>query len=122
MIGGKLLNKNNKITSGIYKEDGTCPYEGLASGYSGYMHKASLQQDAYAVDIRCMRVREELKELFEEITGVTYEESPQTCMFDSSLFGSDTDWKELSIKFCNAVKERNYKLYWDPEMVKTEIK
>lgn len=122
VIGGKLLNKNNRITGGIYKEDGTCLYEGLASGYSGYMHKATLQQDAYAVDIRCMRVREELKELFEEITGVAYEENPQTCMFDSSFLGSDTDWKELSIKFCNAVKERDYKIYWDPEMVKTEIK
>ncbi len=122
VVGGKVLGKNNKITGGIYKEDGTCPYERLASGYSGYMHKASLQQDAYAVDIRCMKVRKELRELFREVTGVTYRESPKTGMFDSGLLAGDIDWKMLSIKFCNAVKERNYKIYWDPEMVKKEIK
>lgn len=122
VIGGKLIGKNNKTTGGIYKEDGTCPYEGLPVGYSGYMHRASLQQNAYTVDIRCMKVRKELQELFCEITGVVYVESPKNGVFDSNTLPADTDWVSLSTKFCNAVKEQNYKIFWDPELVKTEIK
>lgn len=121
VVGGKLIG-NNKITGGIYKEDGTCPYEGLPAGYSGYMHRASLQQDAYAVDVRCMKVREELQELFKEITGVAYVETPENGVFDSNILPTDTDWAGLNIKLCNAVKEQKYKIFWDPEMVKTEIK
>lgn len=122
VVGGKIFGKSGKITGGIYREDGTCPYEGMPEHYSGYMHKASLQQNAYAVDIRCMKVRKELQEIFREATGVIYEEIPKNGLFDTSLLPMDTDWKGLSIKFCNAVAQQNYKILWDPELVKTEIK
>lgn len=122
VLGGRLVGSNNKITGGIYKEDATCPYEGLAAGYSGYMHRASLQQDAYAVDIRCMKVREDLHGLFRTITGVTYAESPENGMFDSSMLSDNADPVLLSISFCNAVREQKYRILWDPELVRQEIK
>lgn len=118
VIGGRLIGKNGKITGGIYREDGTCPYDGLSAGYSGYMHKAMLQQNAYAVDVRCIKVRKELRGMFEKVTGVTYVENPQNGMFDSSVLPNNTDWKGLSIKFCNAAAEQKYRIVWDPELTK----
>lgn len=122
VIGGRLLDNKNKITGGIYDADGKCPYEGLRAGFSGYMHQASLQQNADTVDLRCMRVRKELQELFREITGVTYQESKETGIFDSTILPDETDWISLSKAFCKAVKELKYRILWEPEQVETKIK
>lgn len=121
VVGGMLLNSQNKITGGIYTKEGHCPYEGLAAGFSGYMHQTSLQQDAETVDLRCMRVREELQDMFKEITSVIYQESPETGLFDSSTLPEDTDWISLSKAFCEAVKSQGYRILWDPENA-TKIK
>lgn len=122
VIGGKLIGKEHKITGGIYNKNGICPYMGLQEEYSGYMHRASLQQDAYAVDIRCMKVRKELQELFKEITGVTYIENPENGLFDSNAFPDESQWETLSKRFCDAVKEQKYRIFWDPELIKKEVK
>lgn len=116
VLGGRLLNRRNKVEGGIYEADGSCPYQGLHAGFSGYMNRAMLQQDADAVDIRCMRVRKELLELFSKITGVSYREEPVTGFFDSSILPADTDWTRLSRQFCQAVREQKYRILWDPEL------
>ncbi len=116
VVGGRLIGTGNKIAGGIYDKNGECPYEGLRKEYGGYMHQAVLSQDAYAVDIRCMRVRPELYELFEEITGVTYAENQATSLFDSDTMPRDTDWVKVSMEFCKAVKEEGYRVYWTPEL------
>lgn len=117
VIGGKILNGKNKITGGIYDVHGRCPYEGLEQNFSGYMHQASLKQDAYAVDIRCMRVRKDLWEIFERITGVTYVESPETGLFESGNCPPDTDWGAVSKAFCEAVTRLGYRILWNPEQI-----
>lgn len=122
VLGGRLLNPRRKVTGGIYEEDGTCPYRGLAAGFSGYMHQAVLQQDAFAVDVRCMRIRKELEEVFREITGVMYQENPETGLFDSHLLPADTDWVSLSRQLCDAARERKYRILWDPKLEITNIK
>ena len=122
VVGGKLLNSRNKITGGIYNQDGQCPYEGLDAGFSGYMHQASLQQDAEVVDIRCIRVRTELQEIFEKVTGVSYVKNAETGHFDSDILPEDTDWISISQSFCKAIKEQNFRIVWDPEQKATKIK
>lgn len=54
--------KQNKITGGICKKDGTCPYAGLPADFSGYMHRMALQQNCKYIDATNAVVREELAE------------------------------------------------------------
>lgn len=58
-IGGPIIRKN-KITGGIIDETKTCLYDGLDIHYSGYMHRAVLQQSCIAVDVRNMLICEAL--------------------------------------------------------------
>ncbi len=122
ILGGRLINRRNKVAGGIYEADGSCPYQGLPAVFSGYMHQAVLQQDAEVVDIRCMRIRKELWALFSKITGVMYREEPVTGLFDSSLLPADTDWIGLSRRFCQVVREQQYRILWDPKLERTKIK
>ncbi len=111
-IGGPVY-KGNKITGAIYEEDGTRPYNGKRKGFSGYMHRAALQQEAYGVDVRNIRVREELQELYEEVTGMTYVRDD---IKNKSIFKEEKDWENLSLAFAKEVHKRGYIIVWDPDM------
>lgn len=117
IVGGKILNAQNEIISGIYNQEGNCKFLGLKAGFSGYMHQASLNQDAFAVDIRCIRVRKELWPLVREITGISYQEKRNTGLMDITEFPTDTNWEQLSIQFSRAVASRGFRILWMPQMV-----
>lgn len=75
-IGGKILNKKGRLIGGAYTKEGTVMYKNLPEGYSGGLqHRAVLHQDCYAVDIRCIAVRDDLIPAFEQITGIKYEDT-----------------------------------------------
>ncbi len=57
-IIGPVIRKN-KITSGILNTDGKCPYEGMPAAFSGYMHRAVLQQECKKADEKYIRIRHE---------------------------------------------------------------
>lgn len=118
VVGGRLLDRRGRIAGGIYNENGVCPYAGLAADFSGYMHQAALTQDAWEVDVRCMKVRPELQGLFREITGVMYREDEETGCFDSRLLDKDTDVRRLGADFCKAVREAGYRILWEPSLTK----
>lgn len=100
VIGGRLIDRNGKIAGGIYDKEGNCPYQGLRRNFSGYMHRATLAQEAYAVDARCMRVREELWGISEEVFGVPYKEE---------------DMIRLCLEFGRRVRQEGYTVVWTPE-------
>ncbi len=117
IIGGKLLRKN-KITGGIYNEDGICPYEGLYKDFGGYLHRAVLVQDAYAVDVRRMRVRAELipvvKSILEEkgyAAGFSEDGMP---VFEKALPPDDL-CRQISMEICRGVHVRGYRILWNPD-------
>ncbi len=117
LLGGRLLDKNNKIAGGIYKKDGTPLYHGLHKEYSGYMHRASLQQEAEMIDIRCMKASPAAQEILEEILGLPYLESQVTGRFDwRDCLKNDADYLEISKKLCERVREKNMRIIWDPAM------
>ena len=117
LFGGILLDKNNKIAGGIYKKDGTPLYHGLHKEYSGYMHRASLQQEAEMIDIRCMKAAPAAQEILEEILGLPYMESQVTGRFDwRDCLKNDADYLEISKKLCEKVREKNMRIIWDPAM------
>ncbi len=117
IVGGKLLDKKNKITGGIYTADGEPLYLGLHKEYSGTMHRAALQQEVDIVDIRCMKCAPQAVEILEEMLGLPYLTHPKTGNFDwRDSLNREVDYKELSRKFCLKVKEKGYHILWDPCM------
>lgn len=118
VTGGKLLDRHGKITGGMYDADGNVMYAGLYGEYSGYMHRASLAQEAYAVDVRRMKVRKELWGLFEEVLGVPYRASGDDGFFDWKGLAGDRPaavFRKWSLDFCAAVWEAGYTVVWRPE-------
>lgn len=101
-VGGPVWS-GKKLSGGIYRPDGTCPYEGLRRGFSGYMHRAAMQQDAYAVDIRKMRLRRELWDLYEQVLPPGPKERLQ-----------EEEYRALSIRLAEKIHEKGYRILWDP--------
>jgi glycosyltransferase involved in cell wall biosynthesis len=117
LLGGKILDKKNKITGGIYNREGIPCYQGLHKEYSGYMHRAVLQQEAEMIDVRCMKASPEAKEILEEMTGLPYLENPLNGRFDwRGTFKEDADYQEISRRLCEKVHERKMRIVWDPAM------
>lgn len=98
-VGGSLLT-GGRIAGGAYGEDGEILYRGLPEQFSGYMHRAVLQQDVFAADVRNIRVREELSSLLR-----TIEEREKDANMASLAFGRE-------------VAARGYRILWDPSMRK----
>lgn len=111
-VGGRVLGRGVTI-GGRMSSQGKVYYEGLPRNFSGSLHRAVLTQSAEAVDIRCIQVRKECRALFEEVVGVPYQEKEG--IFDASLLPAGTDCREVSLKFCKALKEAGYSILYDPE-------
>ncbi|MCM1101651.1 MAG: glycosyltransferase [Clostridium sp.] len=112
-VGGTVVRRG-RIAGGRMDAAGRVFYAGLPVRYSGELHRAVLTQDAEAVDIRRVALREELHELFREVTGVPYRRMPDGDWFDVSLLPPDTDYAALSLALCRAVRERGFRILWYP--------
>ena len=125
-IGGRILNKRRRICGGMYQKNGTLLYDGLPEGFSGGLqHRAVLQQDAYAVDIRCIAVRKELIPVYEEVTGAKYRDSfyddhQENAGEMSDPFASlgKDELAELSVRLGHEIRKRGYRVLWDPQRIK----
>lgn len=118
IVGGRILDGYNRIVSGIYNEEGKRLYQGLHKEYSGgSMHRAALIQDCAAVDIRCMRLRNELRPVFEEITGVSYRETGKQGLADVSGISCDEEgYRKLSMELGRAAHEKDFLVVWTPQL------
>lgn len=119
-LGGCLYDRSNKITGGIYSRSGECPYKGLRAGFSGYMQRATLLQDAEAVDIRLMKIRPELfphivnilrKSMREDVLLLQHSDHRIDC---NNLILSEDEYREISFIICKEIKKRGYRIVWDP--------
>ena len=75
------------------------------------MNRALTVQNAFAIDARCMRVRPELRSLYDEIFGKPG--SPR-------YFDWDKEPQELrrrSILFSRRIRELGYLIVWDPSFI-----
>lgn len=114
-VGGKLVHAG-KIVGGRMDAEGNCLYEGLPTAYSGYLHRAILQQDAEVLDIRNIEVRPQLRGLFADIVGVPYVPLHQTEIFDAATLPEGTDYREISIRLCrHLAEEKGMLLLYMPE-------
>jgi len=113
VIGGRVV-KRGRIVGGRLTEDGRAVYGGLPVHYSGYLHRAILPQNAAAVDIRNIRVREECREIFCRVIGVPYRTVPGKEIFDVSSLPPDCDWERMSVQLCRAVRAAGYGILYQP--------
>ena len=118
----KPLFRRSRILSGRMKEDGTVYYKGIPKGYSGYLHRASLPQDAEAVDIRNIRLRKELQTLFLDVIGVPWRTVPGEEIFDVSALPEGTDLRAASLKLGLAVRAAGYRILYLPEYARERDK
>ncbi len=117
VVGGKLIDKEKKVAGGIYTLEGVSLYKGLHKEYSGYMHRASLQQEADMVDVRCMKVSREAEAILEGMIGLPYLPHPGTGRFDwQDCLNENVDYQDLSSRFCEKIRERGWRIVWDPAM------
>lgn len=110
VVGGPVVYKD-KIISGALDGKGKALYGGLNSHYSGYLHRAVLQQSVTVLDIRNIQIRPELEKIFEKETGYSY---PLQITDDMMTADGNEEIIKKSIKFCNKVRSMDIKLLYDP--------
>lgn len=112
VIGGPIYTAH-KVSGGAMKKNGTVLYGGLREHFSGDMHRAVLQQDVEAVDIRNMVIRKDLIHTFEKITGYSYPMDPELCT--EKLSENELDKiRKKSLEFCNKVRNQSIGIMYDP--------
>ena len=128
VTGGRVLERRGRIFAGAYDESGECLFRGLPGRFTGgSTHRASLVQDCAAVDIRCMRVREELWPLFQRVTGLAYRErnlflgagreKKEIGVADvTGLSCDEAGYRKLGMAFGEAVRSAGYLVVWDPSL------
>ncbi|MDE6608174.1 MAG: glycosyltransferase [Lachnospiraceae bacterium] len=117
-VGGKVINEKKRIKAGIYKRSGKIPFGGLRLYEGGPMHRASLKQTAYALDLRCIKVNPEWIPVFEEVTGLQYTESGKAGLFWWKKYKkSDEEWKCLSLAFGERLAKSEYRLIFVPDYI-----
>ncbi len=115
-VGGRLLDEKGIVTGGAMREDGSVIYEGLRKGYSGgHLHRAVLQQEVAAVDIRNMSVSMRFAQRMEEIKLMDMETVKEL------LDLSKTDLQEglsldvlRSLLLCSEIRTAGYHILYDP--------
>lgn len=122
-VGGRIMgsqggraSREKVLTGGRMAADGCLYYEGLKEGFSGYLHRGVLTQDAEAVDLRCILVAEEFWPLFEQVVGVPYT-ARRDRSFESSFLPENADIAALGTAFGMALRERGKRILWDPDWV-----
>lgn len=119
-VGGPLIYRG-RIFSGRLSKSGKVYYRGLNCHYSGYLHRAMLHQDAEAVDLRNLKLRPELKDIFKKITGVSYKELSNESIFFTDDFPKNVDISSLSIELGKAIRDAGYRILYLPQQ-RTSIK
>lgn len=133
-VGGRLLDRHGRVFAGAYDESSRCLFEGLPSHFTGgSTHRAVLTQDCAAVDIRFMRLKEELWPLFSQITGLPYREKSfyikagrekkEISIADvEGLVCDEAGYRKLSMALGLAVRSAGYLVVWEPSVSCEAIK
>lgn len=116
-VGGRVLGRARRIAGGMMDEAGEVQYLGLKDGYTGYLNRAILVQQAPALDLRCIRLSARCRELFRKTTGLEYTEDGIDGLYDWRGLPADYDYAGMGLKLSRALREAGYVLIWDPQMV-----
>ena len=104
-VGGPIY-RHGEVVSGLLSAGGDVIFKELPRGFSGTVHIAALQQSAEAVDLRNMRLREDLIPLFEKTTGLHWP-------LDKEIDAEQA--KSKSLRFCAKLREMGIPILYDPQ-------
>ena len=113
-VGGRVLGRNSCIIGGMMDEQGKVAFKGLYDGFSGYVNRAVLVQQARALDIRCMKLNPECVDLARNNAGLGGYVTDDGCILWKKL-PSNTSYVDISLKLSRILKEAGYVLVWDPK-------
>lgn len=116
-LGGRVLGRGRRIVGGMMNDAGEVQYQGLKDGYSGYLNRAILVQQAQALDLRCICLRESCRELFREVTGLEYRTDETSGRYDWRSLPADYDYAGMGLRLSRRLREEGYVLLWDPQLV-----
>ncbi|MCR4990043.1 MAG: glycosyltransferase [Lachnospiraceae bacterium] len=104
-LGCRILDKNGRVKDGVYDENGDVMFKGLSRHDSGgRLHRASCRMEVPYISVLGMLPNAEAEKVFKELLNRE----------DSS---KETDYKKLSMEFCNIMKSRGYRFVYDPDTV-----
>lgn len=115
-VGGKVLNDKSVIIGGAMDSEGRVIFEGLKDTHSGYRNQATLKQDVPLLDVRCMRIRSDLKEILRDVDGIAFESPENADFFDIKFLKNDTELTEICKIICYRIDKLGYKLLYDPNL------
>ncbi|MDD5940962.1 MAG: glycosyltransferase [Lachnospiraceae bacterium] len=107
VVGGRIVDRHHRVVGGMMREDGTLVYGGMHEMESGPMHRADTVQDAEAVDVRCMQIRDNLRDLYQTVFNSSYE---------NHVMKQDESLRAKSIEFCRLVRKMGYLVVYDPSI------
>ena len=115
-IGGSLLNKKKCIIAGMSDETGKVIYEGMPVGFSGYMNRAVLKQEAEVLDIRCMKVNPKCRAVLAKTLEQMYLTMDEQGRLSQQGTGETTEItiQEINRKVSTEIRKAGYCLIWDP--------
>lgn len=112
-VGGSVLVRG-RVAGGRMDRGGEVLYAGRKAAYLPFLHA----QDAQALDLRNLEVREELRELFPELFGVAYQTLPDSDVFDASVLPPEWDVREASLLLSTEIRRRGYRLLYFPSVAR----
>lgn len=115
-IGGSLLNKKKCIIAGMSDETGKVIYEGMPVGFSGYMNRAVLKQEAEVLDIRCMKVNPKCRAVLAKTLEQMHLTMDEQGRLSQQGTGETTEItiQEINRKVSTEIRKAGYCLIWDP--------
>lgn len=99
---GGMISEKSKFVSGIFDENGNIVFSGLNVHFGGYMNRASLIQQVYALDIRNLVPAPAVSAEYNEIM---------------SRLTDDADFdkvRSLSLEFAKILRDKGLVLLYDP--------
>ncbi len=113
-VGGRVLDRIGRIQGGMMDAQGNVAFKGLYDGFSGYVNRAALVQQAEALDIRCMKLNPSCVELARKEAGLGGYVTEEGKILWKKL-PQNTSYVDISLKLCEVLKNAGYILLWDPQ-------
>ena len=88
---------------------------GLNVHFSGYLHRAVLQQDVDVADIRNMIISDKLIKTFKKATGYDYP-LDKSLLKDTYTEEENSLFVKKSLQFCNKLKEQGIGIMYEPKL------
>lgn len=124
-VCGRILDPAKRMKRSIRGEGGAYLYVGLFHRFSGNLNRFAMAQQVMSLDIRAMRLREELQSVAESFFGMPYSERGPQKIWDWKAYeqkyrrehqGNTPNWSDLNDTFSNMIREQGYRIVYRPEL------